>query len=458
MQYIGMRHTRRVKRTRVKRTKRSRRRLQGGSVHKLPNINTIATNSRAKRISKLKEFESKYDVFFIVAHGAILPTKSYTVPSAPETYILNLSASGCDLTHNERLERIFYGNTNDNSINIMNSGDYEAYFWNFLNPEYTAKNKPIFFNPNDPTANIEGQEKTAIYTPGEQVPDNSLEFINRDFFGGIGVFKVPIHPIVLQKKIKFSKDFDIEMNKLIDDNKLSIPNYGKDSTKMTPQEIQARNAAIEQLKPQLSTFVKEKDKEFINLEGNRFKTILERRNRQGKRTPYSMNLSELIQEPELQPGPGKKRLIILQTCRGFYGLRIASSILPIYKQQVRAASIGRRRGTTSVAIVPTTTTAAAVPTTTTAVAVPTTTTSTAPTTTTSTARPPTTTTTAPKPKPKPKTGYLGLTRGFYNPAPTPTKPTTAKPKKNTMGFNINPVSGEPLTSKPPTHTSLDATA
>lgn len=196
------------------------------------------------------------------------------------------------------------------------------------------------------------------------------------------------------------------MNKLIDDNKLSIPNYDKDSTRMTPQEIQARNVAIEQLKPQLSKFVQKKDEEFINLEGNRFKTILERRTSQRNPTPYSMNLSELIQEPELQPGPGKKRLIILQTCRGFYGLRIASSILPIYKQQMRAASIGRRRGTTSVAAVPTT--------------VPTTTPTVPTTTTISTARPLTTTTT------------------------TAPKTVTAKPKKNSMGLKINPFTGKPF--------------
>lgn len=306
------------KRTMRKRRAQSRTRKlsRGGAVAVLPNVERIATAVQprvgTRKKTRLEMFNDEYDVFFIAAHGTLLQDSNYVVP--PDTYISNLSASGCELVHNEELERVFYSISSGNNESSANTYSYDTDFWNYLTtPKYNTKIKPNN-NSSKPT--------TSIYEPGDSVPDNSLSFLNTIFFGGIGIFKVPIPEYVLTTKKRLAKKFIDALDTL----------HSRKQLRVTPQGLPVFTKEFQYFLDDLSV-------EFIRTTGNLFHPILKR---QGPEVvnPFECTLSKLLKEPELQPAPGKKRLIILQTCRGL-------SVKPnrITLSRIRRSSLNRRKYT-----------------------------------------------------------------------------------------------------------------
>lgn len=381
-----MKQTNRRRRSIRSKQTRRRRNLRGGSVHKLPNVNTIRDTPLNQGKSALDKFMEMYDVFFVAAHGSILDT-NYDVPYNPETYVMNLSPAGCNLIHSDELERKFYKKSKDPSVQL---GTFEDEFWDFLNPEYGPGKKPIFYNPLN-QASIE-EETVAIYLPNEKVPDNSLNFENTNFIAGLGVFKVPISEEFLQKKIGYDEYFD----------KLRMNN------KISPQDKFLR----------MNMTKKQMDDELFKSKDNLFKTILARRRKKGIQDPYKMTVSDLLQQDELKPTAGKKRLVILQTCRGFDETALTLYEKLVKKPLIRRASISRR------GIIPTIPLPEPIPTTATVTSI----------------------------KPKQQTQTTLFKKGFLFPAkPTaataPTAPTAAKPTAapTPFGFDRNPFLVKPKT-------------
>lgn len=72
-------HRRKIVKVNVKARTRTR---YGGAIHSLPDVQSGM---------KYKEFITKYDVFYIVAHGMYVDTP-YKVPS--NTFLLNMAPSG----------------------------------------------------------------------------------------------------------------------------------------------------------------------------------------------------------------------------------------------------------------------------------------------------------------------------------------------------------------------------
>ena len=288
----------------------------GGAVHSLPDVQSGM---------KYKEFISKYDVFYIVAHGMYVDT-SYKVPS--NTFLLNMAPSGYICMHNEKVEQIFYEETSGEG---NNAGLYATSFWDFIQNPVGTKHDPYLpvYDPKQAPTNM--NIKTAIYEPDDNVPDQELIFQNHGFFGGIGVFKVPIPEHILKLKLKNS-------DTIMKLKRKEIELLQKENT----------TVSVNMIMPIVDTIIKSEltkmDSHFLNLKQNLFGPILNRRERSGVDEPHKIHLSELLMQPELNSNPGKKRLFIIQSCRNIpYNATISATEMATKLRDIRRRSITLRK-------------------------------------------------------------------------------------------------------------------
>ncbi len=282
-----------VRRTLKKNGRRRHTRKRGGATNKLPGI---------PKGMKLRDFLSKWDVFYIRAHGGLLPTQ-FKIPN--NTYILHTvpSSIACTFPVNSEQLDIFY--TEDRY-----SG-FEGEFMDFIQDTrsvFPSVYKSVPMNTNVP-------DITSIYEPDDEVYDVSLSFashtVKRENMarGGITHFIVPgIFKLPMSKSVKSQRDSIISNIR----SKLRMPN----------ERLQAA--------------LNERDEEFISAESNLLKGIIERNG--GKK---SYDLSKLISEPELQASPGKERFIIVHACKSIVGLPENESRNII--KRVRSESVNRIR-------------------------------------------------------------------------------------------------------------------
>ncbi len=149
---------------------------EGGGVHILPGI---------KQSTSLKEYNEMYDTFLVTGHG-MTTHGTFTVPK--NVYILHLihvsspCQSGLD-------QQIFYETANDGY------GSYSTYFMDFIKGTKSSVFSKMY-NPFQNKPQNRMNEKTSIYEPGDKVSNLEIQFINHGFFGGIGVFPVPVSDLI----------------------------------------------------------------------------------------------------------------------------------------------------------------------------------------------------------------------------------------------------------------------
>ena len=285
----------------------------GGATNKLPGISDDMT---------LEEFEEQWDVFYITAHGALL-TKNIIVPE--DTYILNTvpSLSAC------RLKRT------DPRLNRFYEDAYQTNFMNFIkNPKELVEslyNKtdiiPYIFQPNLQ----ESTPKTSIYEPADNIHDIILRFKSHmvplknratrghTHFAATGIFKLPISR---ETKILKNKHFrDIGIASLL----RSEINEG------TKSRLKAAGIAVNKklTNDEMTSKLALANREYQSQPDNLISKII------GNSSQTDFKLSALMAHPELQASPGKKRLIIVHTCKRAHGINNATA------KRIRAESRGR---------------------------------------------------------------------------------------------------------------------
>lgn len=286
--------------TRRKGQKRRVTRRKGGAIDKLPDVTDAMT---------LVEFESKYDVFYIRAHGGLLSTQ-FTVPR--NTYLLHSVPSTLSCTFpvdDERLDRFYKpeGRYNaSNSYGIIEPNETDDHFMKFVkNPKslfeytYSKRNLAEFHRFNDDRI----PARTSIYEPYDSVNDITLQFYSHSVVssaeGGVthfiapGIFKIPISNGI--KKLR--------------DNYLEVINSLRTS-------------------PHIDSELEKVDRDFISKKENLLHLI-------ANKDKYTVELSELLSMPQLQPAKGKKRLVIIHACKS------APSATEKEKKAVRRRSIER---------------------------------------------------------------------------------------------------------------------
>jgi hypothetical protein len=281
-----------ARKTMKKRTGRHHTRKRGGAINKLPGI---------PKGMKLRDFLSKWDVFYIRAHGGLLPSK-FKVPN--NTYILHTVPSSLACTfrvNSEQLDKFYEGN--DETLG------FEEEFMEFIEDPRSVF--PFIYKNVPKKANL--PDITSIYEPDDKVYDVSLSFASHTVrdenmaSGGIthfivpGIFKLPMSAEVKRERNAGFRNIT---------SKLDMP----------------RNRLQEELT--------KKDREFIAQKSNLLKGIIARN--PGK---YNYDLSEIISQPELQASAGKQRFIIVHACKSIIGL--PPNNLAQTKKRVRSESINR---------------------------------------------------------------------------------------------------------------------
>jgi hypothetical protein len=276
-----------------RRMTRKRAPHHGGATNRLPGISEDTT---------LAEFEAEWDVFYIAAHGALL-SKNITVPR--DTYILNTvpSLSACRLKRTDRRLNKFYENK------------YNANFMNFIrNPKTLVEslyNANILTLMQQYNAN-EINPKTSIYEPTDEVHDMIFSFKSHivpsaqratrghTHFAAAGIFKLPISSAAKELKARHWREIGL----------LSLA--GTTPNAEMTEKLQAANT------------------EYMNIPENIIGKIIAS---SGGQTEFT--LSTLMGRPELQPTPGKKRFIIVHSCKRLHGINKNTA------KQIRAESRGR---------------------------------------------------------------------------------------------------------------------
>lgn len=295
--------------TRRKGQKRRRTRRKGGAINKLPNIPNSMT---------LAEFEDKYDVFYVSAHGGLLdsdfivPENTYLLHSVPSTYVCKMAGD------DERLNR-FYTPTDKYNNNSYDNDNFMSFIRNpriVFETIYTPNNNVVsLFGAN----NIVKQQSkvTSIYEPADEVPDVILQFYSyyvqptaetgSSHFIAPGIFKIP-----MTKNTKYLRDS-------------SLAAIARMTREGAPKDVLERELAA-------------KDSEFLKLPENLLAPIIKST---GKHT---FKLSELLTFRELgagrtSAGDSKKRLFIIHACKSMMGSN--NSV----KGRRRAESVNRIRAT-----------------------------------------------------------------------------------------------------------------
>jgi hypothetical protein len=284
-----------VSKTRRKTQKRhsSTRKRRGGAINKLRNIPAGMT---------LNEFEDKYDVYYISAHGGLLgekfvvPEMTYLMHSVPSTYTCRLAGD------DENLDRFYRPRANENEG--YNDENFMAFIQNprtLFGTIYRSNNellRDLFVSPNNTRyQNLKYQsEITSIYEPGDEVRDVILQFysyyVEATAEGGTSHFIAPgIFKIPMSSQTKRTRDALLA-----------------DIRRLGPRA--PRNVVGKTLKAA--------DREFTNLPGNILGQIVNRTKRN------TFRLSELLDFRELEAGTSstgepKKRLFIIHACKSMSG-------------------------------------------------------------------------------------------------------------------------------------------
>jgi hypothetical protein len=267
----------------IRKTKKNRKfkiniRKKGGATKKLPGVTYDTT---------LEEFENKWDVFYISAHGGIL---NDTINLSKNTYILNTAPTTevCRMHPDLKRFGILYDN-NDKSVI-----SYKENFMNFakkprtLVPFLYKRSQIIEYKP----ANSNIPLVTSIYESGDEIYDMSFAFSSHvvknenqatkgiTHFIVPGIFKLPISKYV--KNVR---------NELLKDTR------GKVKEKLPSKELEK--------------VLETANTTFINLEENLLKDI---------KSELGVNknellLSDILNSSKLQPDAGKKRLILIHACK-----------------------------------------------------------------------------------------------------------------------------------------------
>jgi hypothetical protein len=266
------------------------RKRRGGAINKLRNIPAGMT---------LKEFEDKYDVFYISAHGGLLkekikvPGMTYLLHSIPSTLVCKMAGD------DEKLDR-FYSPSDKYNDNGYNDDNFMSFIRSpriVFETIYKPNNELVgnlFVNPNNKRyKNLIRQSKiTSIYEPGDEVRDVILQFYSyyvqptaaagTSHFIAPGIFKIPMTP-----KTKNIRDVSFA----------DIRRLGPTA----PEEV---------VKSKLS----QADSDFTNLPENILGKIV---SRTGMNT---FKLSDLLNFRELDAGKSstgedKKRLFIIHACK-----------------------------------------------------------------------------------------------------------------------------------------------
>ncbi len=261
---------------------------RGGAINRLPGI---------PKGMELRDFLSKWDVFYIRAHGGLLPSK-FKVPN--NTYILHTVPSSIACTfrvNSEQLDKFYEGN--DDTLG------FEDEFMEFI--EEPRSVFPFIYKNVPKKENL--PDVTSIYEPDDKVYDVSLSFASHTVraenmaSGGITHFIVPgIFKLPMSAEVKRERNAGVRNIT----SKLNMP----------------RNRLQEELT--------KKDREFIAQKSNLLKGIIARN--PGK---YNYDLSEILSQPELQASAGKQRFIIVHACKSVMGLS------KNMKRLVRSDSINR---------------------------------------------------------------------------------------------------------------------
>ena len=276
-----------VSKTRRKTQKRrsSTRKRRGGAINKLRNIPAGMA---------LNEFEDKYDVFYISAHGGLLresfvvPEMTYLMHSVPSTFTCRLAGD------DEKLDRFYRPGENEgyNDENFMAFIQNPRILFGTIYRSNNALLRDLVVNQNKKYQS----EITSIYEPGDEVRDVTLQFysyyVEPTAEGGVshfiapGIFKIPM---------------------------LSHTKHTRD----------ALFADIRRLGPTAPRSVVEKklraaDKEFTSLPGNILGQIVNRTH------TNTFKLSDLLNFRELEAGMSstgerKKRLFIIHACKSMTG-------------------------------------------------------------------------------------------------------------------------------------------
>lgn len=253
--------------------KRHHTHKRGGAINKLPGI---------PNGMKLRDFLSKWDVFYIRAHGGLLESK-FKVPN--NTYILHTVPSSLACTfrvNSEQLDKFYEGN--DDTLG------FEDEFMEFI--EEPRSVFPFIYKNIPKMEHL--PDVTSIYEPDDRVYDVTLSFASHTVreenmaSGGVTHFIVPgIFKLPMSTEVKRERNAGVRNIA----RKLGMP------------------------RDKLQEELTKKDREFIELRSNLLKEIM-------KRNPgrHQFDLSEILRQPELQAAPGKKRFIIVHACKSTMGL------------------------------------------------------------------------------------------------------------------------------------------
>jgi hypothetical protein len=280
---------------------------KGGAAKKFPGITSETT---------LEEFENKWDVFYIRAHGGIL-NDELIIPN--NTYILNTipTAEYCAFP------------IDDKKLDLLYEEKYKTNFMDFIKnphslvPYLYTKEKLKKLTNEDIVPFV-----TSIYEPSDNIFDMSFTFnshiVNKDkestsgrsHFIVPGIFKIPISSSIKNTRNELLKK-------------------AREKISFTREELQKPNLNKEtegKIVNELDKLLKSSDEKYINIEGNLLKDI---RSELGM-YKSTVLLSDILKSTYTQPTQGKKRLFLIHACKVIIGKHTGENV-----KSHRAISVAR---------------------------------------------------------------------------------------------------------------------
>ena len=318
-----------VRKTRKTGNCRRSTKKKGGATKKLPGVTQEMT---------LEEFEKKWDVFYISAHGGILDN---TIKLLDNTYILNTAPTTelCHMHPDLKKFGILYENNNKDVI---------SYKQNFM--EAIKKPRlivPFLYKRSQISDYTPGANNiplvTSIYEPKDELYDMTFVFNSHvvknenEATKGISHFVVPgIFKLPISKTVKNVR------NELLKDTR------GKIKEKLPEKELEK--------------ILENANTSYIKLEENILKDI---KSELGIKE-NKLLLSDILNSSYLKPGEGKKRLIIIHACKEIIGKhneenvkarrrqsisRIITSELNRYKKEINQNEWNKARNNAGLKII-----------------------------------------------------------------------------------------------------------
>jgi hypothetical protein len=271
-----------VRKTRKNGDCRRSTKKKGGARKKLPGVTEEMT---------LEEFEKKWDVFYISAHGGI---SDDTITMAKNTYILNTTPTTevCRMHPDLKKLGILYENDNKHVIS------YKSDFMEAIRKPRLIV--PFLYKRSQLTDYKPGSNDiplvTSIYEPSDEIYDMTFVFNSHVVKNenqetkGITHFVVPgIFKLPMSKHVKNVR------NELLKDTR------GKIKEKLPEKELEK--------------ILENANTSYIKLEENLLKDI---KSELGIKE-NKLLLSDILNSSYLQPSIGKKRLILIHACKSIIG-------------------------------------------------------------------------------------------------------------------------------------------